>query len=327
MRTKWKLWLSMPVVGGVLLIVGCSWSGASAKQAATGGSVPGVAKVLAGEGAVEMTVDPAVALFRPPSVAPVYEIVPKAPATREAMEFFADNVGLGGVRRYGNNGLSDSEWSLVFPQADDIGCYSLTSQAYADGRFDALAFQGKSVGLPSFSECRTIADAFLKRLGETGAVCRSVTVKSTLTRTGGGQPDLTIPTSISVDYRPEFMGEKLQGAGGKFEVVVGGGGAVLGVEKFVEDVKPHGEGLLRSVNDALASLALGEGERPPSSIADRFSRVTVTSVHLAYYAETPMVRDSLYRPVYVFAVEGIDGTEGEWVVAALADGVLSTARQ
>jgi hypothetical protein len=262
------------------------------------------------------------ATFQPPASMSLYLISPAESVTRESMDRMATLLGLGDDREYALEGLNDSRLAIHFPRSDDINCFCLRDQITPDET--ARQFEeGAGIELPTPDEARKIADQALASLGLLDDLSfYDASVCDTLTMSGLGQEDRSSAVSIGVWYEATVGGLPLVGPGGRVDVLVGPEGKVIEIRHYAQRAVESGERVqLRSVSAAVDDLKEGLGLPPSDATAENTKEVVVEKVQLGYYAAPVPMTVADYRPVYLLAVRLADGSLGEWVVSAYAEGI------
>jgi hypothetical protein len=261
------------------------------------------------------------AAFQPSASMPLYLISPAESVTRESMDKMATLLGLGVDREYAAEGLNDSRLAVHFPRSDDITCFCLRDLITPDEA--AIQFeQGVEIRMPSLDEAHKTADQALASLGLLDElVFYDASVCDTLTMSGLGQEDRSSAVSIGVWYEATVGGLPLVGPGGRVDVLIGPEGKVIEIRHYAQRAVESAEHVqLRSVAAAVDDLKEGLGMPPSEATAENTKEVVVEKVQLGYYAAPVPAAIADYKPVYLLAVRLADGSVGEWVVSAYAEG-------
>ena len=154
--------------------------------------------------------------------------------------------------------------------------------------------------LPSFSEAKEIADAFLKRLGDYGLLPKSSQVQIEFSEMEysvyyGTEKEEPRPVLISVYYRVEYLGRPLVGSAG-INMEVGGDGEIFSFSGEWWNVKPYRSvEITVSPEEALEKL----GSNMPV-LRGEIESVDVNRFELGYFFLPCVEEQEEIMPVYVF---------------------------
>lgn len=268
-----------------------------------------------------VTLSAAAKAFVPPTTMPLYRIVP-ASITETDSRALAERLGMGEAQVHIRDRLpslqlwiNDGEWLLAFFRGD-LNCFRLTAK---EGDREATeAFErGEDVHAVSAEEAIAVADEYLAARGfREGLGQPEAFVRTSVGRSGGGQPDVTgLVITRGVSYPAQIGGLRLLDA--SVTVDVAPGGRVIAFSRTMQQAEPDEmEVPILSVEEAAEDVRAGQGIFPNEARADNVSEVTIVRVELAYYNPPEGLAETHYRPVYVFRVRMADGAEGDWIVSA-----------
>ena len=154
--------------------------------------------------------------------------------------------------------------------------------------------------LPSFSEAKEIADAFLKRLGDYGLLPKSSQVQIEFSEMDysayyGTENEEPRPVLISVYYRVKYLGRPLVGSAG-INMEVGGDGKIVSFSGKWWNVEPYRSvEITVSPEEALEKL----GANMPV-LRDEIESVYVNRFELGYFFLPCVEEQEEIMPVYVF---------------------------
>ncbi len=319
---------SFLVLSAICVLVAGAASGCGAASTGAESAAGATANELVGEAAIgsahlppgEVTMSPEASAFTPPETVECWRVASSTPLTREVMDRQATRLGMGEPRRYTFAGVSDPKRSLVyFGDADSF----IFSEREWDEELAHKFEAGEEIPELTPEEAREKADSFLAETGfAEGLTLSTVGVKEALET-----PSRTCVLALVVAYE---AGQTLDGrrvlagrevwAPASASVVVSADGRIVRFAHSGQGAVPAESVKLRPVAAALDDLRAGLGQCPAHATRESLSRVTVTSVDVAYYRPPAAVQEEYYKPVYVFHVSLADGTSGDWLLSAFDGG-------
>jgi regulatory protein YycI of two-component signal transduction system YycFG len=223
------------------------------------------------------------------------------------------NEGYGNIPgAFGTSKITIAIDELPAAVPDTMTYFRVLDEACAENVDSAYMMIQKNI--PSTEEAHQIATAYIQDHGglPDDAVVHDIQQQYVKKMTNGQEVE-SLPVITEVTYRRELDGLPVVGPGDFILIGIGENGKVLCYLKTWRVLDEAGQTNILTVPGALTKLKQGNTiESPISSYED----VTVTEMHLGYYAKATGEKQHFYNPVWIFTGTDKFGGPVEVVVEA-----------